>query len=370
MAKRLNIVEENFLKTIKENNLINEGDKIVIGVSGGSDSITLLYLLNKYKEKFKIKLYVCHINHMIREDSTIDEQYVENMCKKMNVPFYKKRVQVEQIAKKNKMGTEEAGRIIRYEFFREIAKKENANKIAIAHNMNDNAETMLLNLIRGSGLSGLEGITPKENNIIRPLINSKKTDINNFCKENNIEYKIDSTNKQNIYRRNIIRNEVIPKLEEINPNIVETLSRTSKIIKQNNTFIKETTKSEYKKITHIISDEEKTTNTEYKKNAHIISYEGKLTNKAINKEDQENEKTLKENKHIEINLKEFNLLSENIKQNVILKAIEDIQGNTKNIEKANIDEVIQIAKRNVGRKYTIINKNVKAEIKKGKLEIY
>ena len=198
MAKRLNIVEENFLNTIKEDNLINEGDKIVIGVSGGSDSITLLYLLNKYKEKFKIKLYVCHINHKIRKDSTIDEQYVENMCSKMNVPFYKKRVQVEQIAKENKIGTEEAGRIIRYEFFREIAKKENANKIAIAHNMNDNAETMLLNLIRGTGLSGLEGITPKENNIIRPLINSKKTDINNFCKENNIEYKIDSTNKQNI----------------------------------------------------------------------------------------------------------------------------------------------------------------------------
>ena len=329
--KRLNIVEENFLNTIKENNLINEGDKIVIGVSGGSDSITLLYLLNKYKEKFKIKLYVCHINHKIREDSTIDEQYVENMCEKMNVPFYKKRVQVEQIAKENKMGTEEAGRIIRYEFFREIAKKENANKIAIAHNMNDNAETMLLNLIRGTGLLGLEGITQKENNIIRPLINSKKTDINNFCKENNIEYKIDSTNKQNIYRRNIIRNEVIPKLEEINPNIVETLSRTSKIIKQNNTFIKETTKSEYKKIAHIISNEEKT--------------------------------------HIEINLKECNLLSENIKQNLILKAIEEIQGNTKNVEKSNIDEVIQIAKRNVGGKYTIINKNVKAEIKKGKILI-
>ena len=198
--------------------------------------------------------------------------------------------------------------------------------------MNDNAETMLLNLIRGTGLSGLEGITPKENNIIRPLINSKKTDINNFCKENNIEYKIDSTNKQNIYRRNIIRNEVIPKLEEINPSIVETLSRTSKIIKQNNTFIKETTKSEYKKIAHIFSNEEKT--------------------------------------HIEINLKEFNLLNENIKQNVILKAIEEIQGNTKNVEKTNIDEVIQIAKRNVGGKYTIINKNVKAEIKKGKLNIY
>lgn len=325
MAKRLNIVEEEFLNTIKENKLIAEGDKIVVGVSGGSDSITLLYLLNKYKEKFKIKIYVCHINHLIRKDSTEDEQYVENLCKKMEIPFFKKRVEVEKLSKKLKVGTEEAGRIVRYEFFQEIAKNENANKIAVAHNMNDNAETMILNLIRGTGLSGLEGITASDREIIRPLINSKKTDINNFCIENNIEYKVDSTNKENIYRRNIIRNELIPKVEEINPNIIETLSRTSKIIKENNDFIKEITEKTFENI-------------------------------ALIKEQS-----------IEFDLRAFNILNNNIKQNVILKAISYIQGNTKNVEKSNIDQVIEIAKKAVGKKYTIINKNVKAKIEKGKL---
>lgn len=325
MAKRLNIVEEEFLNTIKENKLIAEGDKIVVGVSGGSDSITLLYLLNKYKEKFKIKIYVCHINHLIRKDSTEDEQYVENLCKKMEIPFFKKRVEVEKLSKKLKVGTEEAGRIVRYEFFQEIAKNENANKIAVAHNMNDNAETMILNLIRGTGLSGLEGITASDREIIRPLINSKKTDINNFCIENNIEYKVDSTNKENIYRRNIIRNELIPKVEEINPNIIETLSRTSKIIKENNDFIKEITEKTFENI-------------------------------ALIKEQS-----------VEFDLRAFNILNNNIKQNVILKAISYIQGNTKNVEKSNIDQVIEIAKKAVGKKYTIINKNVKAKIEKGKL---
>ena len=144
MAKRLDAVEEKFLNTVKENNLIDFGDKIVVGVSGGPDSLTLLSLLLKYKEKFNIEIIVAHVNHLIRKDSTEDEQFVENFCKKNGVKFYCKRVNVLEIAKKEKKGTEEVGRKERYKFFREICKKENANKIAIAHNMNDNAETMIL----------------------------------------------------------------------------------------------------------------------------------------------------------------------------------------------------------------------------------
>lgn len=327
MAKRLNKVEESFLNTIKNDKLIEKGDKLVVGVSGGSDSITLLYLLNKYKAKFDIELVVCHINHLIREDSTDDEQYVENLCEKMEIDFFKTRVDVKRLAEKFKMGEEEAGRKVRYEFFDEIKHKVNANKIAIAHNMNDNAETMILNIIRGSGLLGLEGITSRDGEIIRPLINCKKTDINEFCKENNIEYKVDSTNKENIYRRNIIRNELLPKFEEINPNIVEALSRTSKIVKENNNFIEKITENEYKKI----ANEE----------------EGQII----------------------IDLKEFNKLEQNIKENVTFKAIERLQKNKRNIEKANIDEIIKMASNNIGGKYTIINKNIKAEITKGKLII-
>ena len=152
MAKRLDKLEQNFLDTIKENNLINKGDVIVVGVSGGPDSITLLTCLNKYKDYLGAKLICAHINHLIRKDSTEDEQFVENVCEKMGIKCYVKRAEVEKIAKEQKKGTEEVGRKIRYDFFNEVAEKENANKIAIAHNMNDNAETMLLNIIRGSGL--------------------------------------------------------------------------------------------------------------------------------------------------------------------------------------------------------------------------
>mgnify|MGYP003532760316 CR=1 FL=1 len=147
MGKRLDIVEEKFLNTVRDYNLIESGDVIVVGVSGGPDSITLLTCLNKYKEKFNYKIIVAHINHLIRKDSTDDEQFVENYCKKNDIPIFIKRAKVEEIAKKEKRGTEETGRRIRYEFFNDVLKKNNANKIAIAHNMNDNAETMILNLI-------------------------------------------------------------------------------------------------------------------------------------------------------------------------------------------------------------------------------
>ena len=255
MAKRLNIVEEKFLDTIKNNNLINSGDKIVVGVSGGPDSLTLLTLLNKYKSKFNYEIIVAHVNHLIRKDSTDDEQFVENYCKKNGIKFYCKRVNVQEIAKQQKKGEEEVGRNERYKFFDEICEKENANKIAIAHNMNDNAETMLLNLIRGTGLNGLEGIQPSQynNRFIRPLINCNRNEIEDFCKENNLEPRIDSTNKENIYKRNIIRNKLIPFLKELNPNIIETLSRTSVIIAENNEFIQKEAQKNFNKITELKS---------------------------------------------------------------------------------------------------------------------
>ena len=249
MAKRIDKLEQKFLDTIKENNLINKGDVIVVGVSGGPDSITLLTCLNKYKDYLNIKIICAHINHLIRKDSTEDEQFVENVCEKMGIKCYIKRAEVEKIAKEQKKGTEEVGRKIRYDFFDEVAKKENANKIAIAHNMNDNAETMLLNIIRGSGLTGLEGIQPEEyGKYIRPLINCKREEIEEYCIKYDLKPRIDSTNKENIYRRNIIRNKILPELKELNPNIVQSLSNLSKIVKVQNMHIKNEVENIYNKI--------------------------------------------------------------------------------------------------------------------------
>lgn len=326
MAKRLHYVEQSFLDTVQQNNLISEGDVIVVGVSGGPDSITLLSCLKKYKEKYKCKIVVAHVNHLIRKESTDDEQFVENLCRESNIKFYKKRENIESLSKEKKKSTEEMGRIVRYEFFDEVAKKEGANKIAIAHNMNDNAETMLLNLIRGTGLTGLEGIKPIEyNKYIRPLINCERRYIEDYCYINKLKPRIDTTNNENIYTRNVIRNKVLPILEEINPNIIQSLSRTSKIIAENNEVINNKSKEIFSKI--VKNDKEK----------------------------------------IIMDLKEFSKVENGIKSKVIQIAIEKVQGNNKNIEKANIDDVIKLAERNIGNKHIYLNKNIRVSILKGKM---
>ena len=252
MAKRLDKVEQSFWDTIRENDLIQKGDKIVVGVSGGPDSITLLDCLNKYKQELECEIIVAHINHLIRKDSTDDEQYVENLCNEMGIKCFVKRAEIEKIAQEQKRSTEEMGRIVRYEFFNEIAKKEGANKISIAHNMNDNAETMLLNLIRGTGLAGLEGIQPMQyKKYIRPLINCERKDIEEYCEKNKLEPRIDSTNAENIYTRNKIRNKLIPEIEKINPNIIQTLSRTSKLVTDNNEFIEAETERVFEQVAKV-----------------------------------------------------------------------------------------------------------------------
>lgn len=351
MAKRLDKLEQNFLDTIKENNLINKGDVIVVGVSGGPDSITLLTCLNKFKDYFEIKIICAHINHLIRKDSTEDEQYVENMCKNMGIKCYVKRADVEKIAKEQKKGSEEVGRKIRYDFFDEVARKENANKIAIAHNMKDNAETMLLNIIRGSGLTGLEGIQAEEyGKYIRPLINCTREEIEEYCEKNNLQPRIDSTNKENIYRRNIIRNKLLPQLQELNPNIVESLSNLSKIVKVQNMHIKNEVENIYNKIA---TEELNTNNLQNKNDSSMPKAKNKVSNVTLGK--------------IELHLLEFQKLDLGLQQNLILYTINKLFGNTKNIEKVNIDDIIIICRRNVGNKYICPNKNLKILIKNKKI---
>lgn len=381
MGKRLDIVEEKFLNTVRDYNLIESGDVIVVGVSGGPDSITLLTCLNKYKEKFNYKIIVAHINHLIRKDSTEDEQFVENYCKKNNIPVFIKRAKVEEIAKKQKRGTEETGRKIRYDFFNEVLEKNNANKIAIAHNMNDNAETMILNLIRGTGLQGLEGIRPRNNNIIRPLINCKREEIESYCKKNNLNPRIDSTNSENIYRRNIIRNKILPSLKEINPNIVETLSRTTKIIRENNTYIKESSQEIFDKIA-IVGNEEKNENlndikkvsknenekdnqNENKKIGKIENY-NKNENKKVSEKTKEHQAENKSINTISFNLSDFNRQSKAIQSELLVITITKLNNEFKNIESQNIEDIIKIANKNIGNKQVTFN-NLKFKVYNGKL---
>lgn len=229
------MLKEKVVKTIETYGLIENGDKIVVGVSGGPDSICLINLLLEIQKDSKIDLdfeiIVAHVNHMIREEAKEDEKFVEEYCRKQQIPFTSKKVDVLTIANQKKIGTEEAGRQARYLFFEEVMKQKKATKIATAHHKCDQAETVLMNLIRGTGLAGLKGIQAKRDNIfIKPLLNASKEEIRAYCEEKNLQPRYDKTNEENIYTRNKVRNILLPLLqEEFNPNIVDTLCRLSRI---------------------------------------------------------------------------------------------------------------------------------------------
>ena len=251
-----NIIEK-VEKTINKYNLIIPGDKVVLAVSGGPDSISMLDILLKIKERKFGKsnpepmatLVVAHVNHMIRDEADSDEAFVRDYCEKNNIEFYSKSIDVKKLANNSKIGVEEAGRIARYDFFDEVMQKTNANKVAIAHNMNDRAETVIMNLLRGSGVSGLIGIEAKRGIYIRPLIECDRFEIEEYCDSNNLNPRIDKTNFDNTYTRNKIRNVVIPYIkEEFNPNIINTLNRLSDLACDEEEFVENQVKDKYKEL--------------------------------------------------------------------------------------------------------------------------
>ena len=325
-------MKEKVLKTIKKYNLIENRDKIVLGVSGGPDSLCMLNILNEIKNDKEIDfdLIIAHINHMIREEAQSDEEFVKEFCQKLQIKCYIKRIDVKKYANNNKIGLEEAGRKVRYDFFDEVMQKENANKIAIAHNKNDKAETIIMNILRGSGPSGLKGIEPKRNNkYIRPIIELTRDEIETYCEQKKLNPRIDKTNFINDCTRNKIRNIVLPYIKkEFNPNIVETINRLSSVVIEEDDFIQKITKQEYSKI--------------------LI---------------EENQK------EIILDLKEFNKQENVIKKRLIIYTISRLMGNSKNIEKVHIEDIIKLCSNNIGNKFLTPNKNIKVLIKKQKIFI-
>lgn len=322
-------MEEKVLETIKKYNLIEEGDNIVLAVSGGPDSMAMLNILNDLKKKKIINFNFCvaHVNHMIRKEAKEDELYVRKYSAKNGIPFYSKSIDVKKLANNNKTGTEEAGRYARYEFFDEILKETESNKIAIAHNKNDKAETIIMNILRGSGISGLKGIEAKRGKYIRPLIECERFEIENYCEEKKLKPRIDKTNFENIYTRNKIRNIVIPYIEkEFNPNIIETLNRLSEVVLDEENYIENVLLDTFKEL--LISE----------------------------KEDE-----------IVLDLKKFNEQEKVIKSRIILYTITRLFGSSKEISKVHIDDVIKLCENNIGNKYLTPNKNIKILVKNHKI---
>jgi tRNA(Ile)-lysidine synthase len=230
---------EKVLKTIEKYNMIEKNDKIVMGISGGPDSLCMLDVLFNLKEKFALELYVVHVNHMIRgEEAKKDAEFVEDLCKKLGLSFFLFEEDVPYLAKKMGLSEEQAGRHVRYRAFEEILKKVGGNKIAVAHNKNDVAETVLLNIIRGTGLKGLVGIKPVNGNIIRPLIEIERREIEAYLESKNLKPRIDRTNYEPLYARNRVRLEVIPYIEELfGIDLVKNLSRMAAILLEEDDYL-------------------------------------------------------------------------------------------------------------------------------------
>ncbi len=325
-------LEKKILKTIEKYELIKDGDKIVLGVSGGPDSMCMLNAIEELKNCQKgpslmAKIVVAHVNHMIRQEADEDERYVKAYCEKKGIEFYTKSIDVEKLAHTNKIGIEEAGRMARYQFFNEVVKQTGANKIAVAHNRNDKIETILLHTLRGSGMEGLIGIEPKRGNIIRPLIECERAEIEAYCEENQLHPRIDKTNFENVYNRNKIRNVAIPYIQkELNPNIITALERLSQIVEAENAFMEKQTEKVFQDL--VLQEKEK---------------------------------------EVVIDLKTFNLQETVIKTRMIRYIIKRLFGTTASIEKIHIDDIVKLCANNVGNKYLTPNKNCKVLIKNHKV---
>ncbi len=233
-------MEDKVISTIEYYNMLEKNDGVVVGVSGGPDSLSLLYILYDIRGKFGLKLYVAHINHGIRGyEADEDARFVEKTAGILDLPFFVRKVNVPEIVKETGVSSEMVGRNIRYNFFNEVAAKNGAQKIAVAHNKNDLAETFLLHLIRGSGPTGLVGIRPVNGRVIRPLIDISREEIDEYIRSNNLKPRIDATNYEEIYNRNRVRLKIIPYMQKLNPEVVDSIARTSALLREDESFFED-----------------------------------------------------------------------------------------------------------------------------------
>ena len=318
-------------KTIATFKMFYTNDTVLIGLSGGSDSVALLHILLTLKDKLNIEIGVAHLNHCLRnEESDRDEQFVFEIARKFNLPFYCEKIDVKQFCCNNKLSLEEGARQVRYEFFEKIAHSNNYSKIAVGHHADDNAELILMNMLRGSGMLGLCGIPPvRDLKIVRPLIEIPKLKLLDFLKLKNISYITDSSNNDQKFLRNKVRISLIPFIKEnFNPSIEETLNRTGAILREEEQWLD-------KIITPIFKD------AIIKKNDNKI---GLLITA----------------------FKEAPLAAI---RRIIRMAIQNVKGNLKSISQIHVDAVIVMVKKNIHGKSLDLPDRIQAKIHYGNLII-
>lgn len=238
-------MKDSVLQTIKKYNMLKQGDSVIVGLSGGADSVALLCVLSELHDKLGIALSACHVNHNLRgEESLRDEHFCQALCSHMGISLTVKSIDVTAYCAHHSCSTEEGARVLRYEALQNL---DTSAKIATAHTLSDNAETLLLNLTRGAALEGLCGIPPVRDNIIRPLLNCTRNDVESYLGSLGQAFVTDSTNLSNDYKRNRVRHQLIPLLKEINPSFEQAVRRTTDALWDDRLLLNQMTKQALEK---------------------------------------------------------------------------------------------------------------------------
>ena len=248
------MIQEQFLKTIRKFRMIEKGETVFAAVSGGLDSTTLLHLLLELRKSWKLRLAILHVNHKLRgRASDRDEAFVRRLARRAKTPIFVARVQIKRKAKQEKISLEEAAREARYHFFEKTVEKKHAHKIVLAHTQDDQAETVLMRIISGTGLQGLQAIRPKRKlntaYLVRPLIEISRAEIRKFAKSNKISFREDATNRSLQFVRNRIRLKLLPFIERsFNPRVKKALARLPHLLDVDLAFLDETAGIFYKRL--------------------------------------------------------------------------------------------------------------------------
>lgn len=325
------MLEEKVLQTVKKFDMISFNDRILIGISGGPDSVTLLNILLSFKKRYNLSFFIAHLDHMLRgKESDEDVSFVKNLAQELGLPCEIRSCNLTKITRKEHLTLEEAGRKYRYKFFLEAARKFKTNKIALGHNADDQVETVLMRFLRGSGLEGLMGIPPVRGKIIRPLIECSRTEIEEHCKENKIEYRVDSSNKEVVYFRNKIRLELLPLLSKsYNKNIKDIMLRLRSIISEVSAYLNQETELFFKEVVRRESPE-----------------------------------------MVIIDLKKFTSLPLALKRRIIRKSIEVVKGNLYSISFRHSNEILKLTEHQLGEKDIYLPDNLMAKKIYNKIMIY
>ena len=230
----MDMFTEKVRNTISEHDMIPAGGAVVAALSGGADSVSLLFALSKLSQELDFTLSACHVNHGLRgEESDSDMRFCQELCDRLGIELHILNTDVRDFQKKHE-SIEETARRVRYDFFAEVSQ---GKKLATAHNCNDSAETVLLNMMRGTGLKGLCGIPPVRGNIIRPLIRCTRDEVESYCAENALSYVTDKTNLSDDYTRNKVRHSILPEIMKINSSFLETASRMQQHLREDSDLL-------------------------------------------------------------------------------------------------------------------------------------